>query len=474
MNSVPSFSAVKKDKSPSLINVIFVLTILATLLIFMVLMFSLLYEKYSYFSDTVHKAYVSHLEYQKNFLRQRVENIVRIIEDDGLRDIRIKDKSGKGSPPSPEKEGLYLRYISHERFGLENDGYFYVVRKSDGIILMHPINPLLEGKDIRSIVDIKGTNIGHLLYRTINFSDDGFFRYWWIKPSTGDVVQKLAYARYSTVYDWIIVGGIYLDDIEKGIYKYQSTLKAEVIRNTLVIMLRLFAVLVLFWVVLLLIKKKFMHDLLFIGDSFRKAVLSREEVDTDILKFREFRGLAEYLNVIIEKNNQMYERLRYYAEKDPLTDLCNRRKFMENLEREFASCRRYGNPVSLLMMDLDHFKSINDTYGHAAGDHVLKMFARLLVNSIRDVDMPGRIGGEEFAVIMPNTEKDQAVIVAERIRKTLENSPVEYEGKKIAVTLSIGVASIPPAELERASDLLRIADENMYRAKKEGRNKVCF
>lgn len=165
--------------------------------------------------------------------------------------------------------------------------------------------------------------------------------------------------------------------------------------------------------------------------------------------------------------------LERLARTDPLTGLANRRRFMEALEQEVDRWERYGRPLSLVAMDLDHFKSVNDTHGHAAGDDVLRQAAQALHSVCRDVDLAARMGGEEFCLLLPETDTTGARIVAERVRErmagTEHRSPA---GETFRVTASLGVATAKRGASGEA--LLQAADEALYRAKGEGRNQVAL
>jgi len=152
--------------------------------------------------------------------------------------------------------------------------------------------------------------------------------------------------------------------------------------------------------------------------------------------------------------------------------LPNRRHFIARLADEFERVQRFGGQRgSVLMLDLDLFKQINDTHGHATGDALLKHFAQLVRNTLRKVDMVGRVGGEEFAVILPGTNSAGARRFAERLREAVANTPLVRDGKTISMTVSIGVATIGPPDSNGEETLLR-SDEALYRAKRNGRNRV--
>ncbi|NBD20301.1 diguanylate cyclase [Aquabacterium fontiphilum] len=165
------------------------------------------------------------------------------------------------------------------------------------------------------------------------------------------------------------------------------------------------------------------------------------------------------------------EELVRLASRDALTGLVNRRQFFEVAEAVLAQTRRYGSPMTVALLDLDHFKHINDTHGHAAGDAVLKAFAEVLHCSLRDSDTPARIGGEEFAVLLTSTPLVEALTALERIRQTLQDNPIVVGGQRIAATVSIGAVQWNPAHFD-VDAMLAHADAALYAAKRAGRNRV--
>jgi diguanylate cyclase (GGDEF)-like protein len=174
------------------------------------------------------------------------------------------------------------------------------------------------------------------------------------------------------------------------------------------------------------------------------------------------------------RNAFLYSTARKLADHDGLTRIHNRQHFDKTLLVELKRHQRQGESLSLLMLDLDHFKAINDRYGHQAGDMVLKEVGRLLTATLRESDYPARYGGEEFVVVLPHTTEEQAWKLAERIRTKLASTRFEYHGQVFRVTTSIGIAGIAPNALHPAPELIRLADNALYRAKAGGRNMVCI
>ena len=163
--------------------------------------------------------------------------------------------------------------------------------------------------------------------------------------------------------------------------------------------------------------------------------------------------------------------LKHKAETDVLTGILNRRRVMELGEREFRAAKRYDHACSLLLLDVDHFKKVNDSLGHAAGDEVLVSIANRCAATLRQVDIFGRVGGEEFALFMPHSTKEQAMQAAERLRKVIADTPFTTGENTLTVTVSIGVAEMTP-EMDTLDALFRQADNALYEAKRRGRNGV--
>ena len=166
--------------------------------------------------------------------------------------------------------------------------------------------------------------------------------------------------------------------------------------------------------------------------------------------------------------------LEQMATRDPLTGLLNRREMSRVLDEELQRARRYQRPMAVLWVDFDHFKDVNDTYGHAAGDSVLRSISRLLLGSVRSVDSIGRFGGEEFVIVLPEMDLEEAQETAERLRRKVAEEPQPLgNGEAVPLTISVGVA-VYPDHGQTASTLCAAADKAMYLAKDRGRNCVAM
>ncbi|BFM40675.1 diguanylate cyclase [Synechocystis sp. LKSZ1] len=169
---------------------------------------------------------------------------------------------------------------------------------------------------------------------------------------------------------------------------------------------------------------------------------------------------------------EAYQKLEDIALLDPLTGLANRRAIATFCETEFARTHRYGDEFAVMMIDLDHFKQVNDHYGHHCGDECLKLIAGVLHDSLRDTDKIGRFGGEEFVAILPKTSLDQALVLGERLRHQVVHLCPKIEQQTIYLSVSIGISSYCKSD-SSMGDALRRADNALYNAKAQGRNRVC-
>ena len=191
------------------------------------------------------------------------------------------------------------------------------------------------------------------------------------------------------------------------------------------------------------------------------------------LSYNEIKKLYAMLDDEIRKKEKANRQLAVLADTDELTGIANRRKFFSRIEKEFSKAKRYKRPLSLMMMDIDYFKNVNDTYGHDAGDLVIVEFTERCLKKLRRSDMLARIGGEEFAIILPETSGDGAFKLAERIRKSICTKDFNVKGKMVSISTSSGVVSLENGEFADVNGLVKYADNALYRAKNSGRNRSC-
>ncbi len=209
-----------------------------------------------------------------------------------------------------------------------------------------------------------------------------------------------------------------------------------------------------------------------LAKAFERVRADERGFRVDTSRHDEVGHLSEGFNRMLADLETNEAQLIELATTDFLTGLSNRRHFIDRMEDQLARAQRSLDlPITVLMLDLDHFKSVNDTHGHATGDAVLRHFARLMQESLRKIDTAGRVGGEEFAILLPAADAEAALSFAERLRHTVATTPLIQDGQPVPVTVSIGITTMLPSDASADMTLGR-ADEALYRAKAGGRNRV--
>ncbi|MEN8263609.1 MAG: diguanylate cyclase [Nitrospirota bacterium] len=220
-----------------------------------------------------------------------------------------------------------------------------------------------------------------------------------------------------------------------------------------------------------------------IGEDFNNLMFQLKNKEDELKlhvretdkKNRELLALNKKINRLIKRLDTKNKRLRDLAIRDDLTGLFNYRYFRRILQEQFKMSRRYKFPLSCIMIDIDYFKAVNDTYGHQFGDAILKQLADILKNNVRDTDKVVRYGGEEFAILFPYTDYDSAFKKSEKLRKLVKTSSFIVKGDAATITISLGIASYPATKkITRAERLVSYADEALYKAKEEGRNQTAL
>ena len=204
--------------------------------------------------------------------------------------------------------------------------------------------------------------------------------------------------------------------------------------------------------------------------SFYHEELSIAPVQNKLGEITHFIGIKDDLS----DRKRIEKELQKLANTDPLTELYNRRVFLEQLTQELARLARFETQrAALLMIDLDYFKRINDTYGHSTGDQVLRQFAQIVRQTIRTIDIPARLGGEEFAILLPGATKIDAMAMAERLRRMVADAVIFHEKGSVRITVSIGAAALSANDVD-GDVVLGYADAALYKAKDSGRNQSCW
>jgi diguanylate cyclase (GGDEF)-like protein len=333
-----------------------------------------------------------------------------------------------------------LSIASGIRYG---DNGYIIVGSMDGIMLQHPQKELI-GARFEDAKYIKAKRVFDLFKEKIDAKGRGFVSYMWENPTTKENEEKLTYVNYIPELNWYVASGVYLDELDIYI---EDKLKQDALydeKNINIIILASVVLLVFSLILSIAISAIIKNIFIF----YKKSIL------LELQKIKE-----------VEKSKEKYQHL---ANTDSLTKAHNRFSIMQIIDDELLYVKETSLSLSILMFDLDHFKKVNDMYGHSAGDSVLSDITKLVKENLRDADKIGRYGGEEFLVILPNTNLNTAKIIADRIREKVEL----FDFKDVAiVTISIGVIEVFKDETKH--ELLKRVDGLLYQAKDEGRNRVC-
>lgn len=369
-----------------------------------------------------------------------------------------------------EKEEI-LEYINNIGLGGTDkveDKYIFIITY-DGVALVNSTLSEEIGKSIKDLKTSDGKYIHNDFYKMIITNPvGGFVKYNWMKPSLNKDIEKISFVYGIGSLKWIIGSGIYLDEINNKIFSLERILKNQIEKEIKKALLIGIIFLIFYLVFLKFISMYLYKDFNSFKIFFEEAIIYNKEISKEKIEFDEFFLLADYANKMLEDKKKLESQLVDLASRDELTGLSNRREFIKKLD-EYYRRSIYGSEVSVMMLDLDYFKKINDTYGHEVGDKVLEEFAKLVKGIIRTDDIFGRIGGEEFAIILPRTNLVTAKIIGERIVDIVSKSIL---AEKITVTVSIGISYAKNKSFESSIQFLNNADENLYKAKNNGRNQV--
>jgi diguanylate cyclase (GGDEF)-like protein len=316
-----------------------------------------------------------------------------------------------------------------------------------------------EEREVLDFIDTKVGEIHDLSHRYFTTTNHGE-----LMKALDELASVHLVELHTALHDWHA-------DEARQVDELAATAAAAAAKFKSVAQGAILAAIVLFGVALWLNNRLLVRPLLEISKSTGGIADGQLEQHLAVTSNDEFGKLSNDINRMAQSLQTMYKRMDQLAHTDALTGLMNRRAFEQILERELDASRRYARTFGLVMLDVDHFKGINDKYGHAVGDEILKFVARTCTITLRASDTAFRIGGEEFVLLLQETSGDQVMAIAERCRHFLADSPWADADHTIPVTASFGVACAP-RDGATMETLMKTADGALYKAKKNGRNRV--
>lgn len=343
---------------------------------------------------------------------------------------------------------------------IDNIGSHYLfLLNTKGDMLVNRYAPQFVGTDINITDNLVKKNINFLV-SAAQKEDKRFYAYDWFNKSTGKIDKKYSYIQRVPNTDWMVGSGFFLSNVEDKFIQQKANLYENHNSQSNNI----------FYIALLIIFLSLLFSL-FISHTIKKRFSTYKGiVDSQNVELKELNHFLEKKvkerTLELEKIKNDFETL---ATTDALTNIPNRYSLMNRLTEEISRAKRYNTPFSVMMYDIDFFKQVNDTFGHDVGDHILISLSDLIKKNLRDIDMVGRYGGEEFLIILPNTTLSDATNFAERLRKKVETNTFEVVDH---VTISMGVVELQSNE--NIEQLFKRVDNLLYHSKHNGRNQISY
>lgn len=393
--------------------------------------------------------------------------------------------------------------VSAIHIGIKNDQYLFI-HDFDGVMLANGENPDLVGKNLWELEDSQGKKVVREQVDLAKKLPEGVFLYQhWLLGKIGKMSEKLTFVMAILDWEWVVGASVFTDEIRDTMARKEEELKRQVRERIITIAIAIFAIILLALFILSILASQMYRSYSVFSSFFEKASSEYSEIDLDQLDYSEFRDLAVMGNKMLQERTRMENgiremndllqnrvqdqtrefqdlheniesrieertmKLKKLTDTDGLTGLYNRRYVFGTLDTLVGDKRAKGKDLSVIMLDLDNFKRINDTYGHLFGDRVLEKVGETIMAQARSSDLAGRYGGEEFIVALPGTDLENGVLVAERIREGVKN--IDLGVKDLIVTISGGVAQMKD---ETTTELVDRADKLLYKAKKKGRNRI--
>lgn len=376
---------------------------------------------------------------------------------------------GTGKYLSDVEDDLKRRALESLRNIYLNADRYVFIGNSDGTVLLAPY-------EIDNFYELDDTGEKPVwdVIKSIASEGRGYVDYTLPDNALGYAYAKTSYVFYLAEWDWYIGTGIDLDRLAVQNQLKRNQLSQIIYRNLAIGFVLFLATFIIAVYLFAYYTRNLRKEFNVLDDFLSRASGEYKKLDTTGFRYLEFLQLASTANGMLDEIKAQQSKLKDYSEKmkllahiDSLTKTLNHRAIIKETEARVKEAARYRTPLSVIMLDIDNFKQINDLYGHPFGDKVLRRIASVFKSALRETDLIGRYGGEEFLLVLPRTDADSAFQAAEKIRKAVENLQWEKEG--LVVTLSGGISQLEDARYQK---LINEADKKLYVAKGQGKNRM--
>lgn len=439
-------------------RLIVVVPIMTALAVFVA--YIILFDNYSHQMKNISLSHVReyYIKSQKKEEKLKIESVLNWINDEI--EQTMKNIDGKNSEKSRKAlKSLLLKQIRDVNYS--RNGYIFVLTYH-GVTLYNPKKSLI-GKNNWNIIVGGEKIIQKIIIAALKNRAGSFVEYTGsIEPSTGLPARKISYVVAIPRLRWVVGTGFYINDINAFVAKRSKIINGMIKDSSIKLVFSMIAILLFIFILSILLSNALKN--IFI--KYNNHMLNRNK-----LLEKRVRERTSELKLANEKLIAINKKVNIMAITDPLTLLFNRFHLDKQIDNEVDRFQRARRSFALILADIDNFKSINDKYGHSCGDFILVHVAKLMRKCFRKIDTISRWGGEEFLILLPDTDRAGAIVAAEKLRETVENSEIEFKGDCHKITLTAGISVYNDTQIS-VIDTINKADNAMYRGKLQGRNCV--
>ncbi len=465
-----------KSDNTSIKKYLFKSMVVFVIIITVIVQVNNMIREYRNFSRETEALKSEYIENQKELLKNQMNRVFEYIEFEKNNTYEMLRENTEYTDAEIEEviKQRVTKFVSSIHFGDNDEQYMFIITY-DGVELANGRYPELIGKNMWNIKDVDGVKVSQKIIKMAKKSEYGAYLIQkWIKDTNNLDNNKLYFAKPVPEWGWVIGSGIYVDDIEKNIKKNEFILKEAFKKEIKIVTILMIVMMLMVSIYIKRINDKINKKIEFVVSFFERASKERTYIDIEELKYTELKRMAISVNSMIKDRydienriNHMNIQLKEMSITDGLTGLYNHKHIYKILKKEIEKACVLKSDLSIIMFDIDHFKKVNDNYGHQFGDDVLVEISNYIKQYVGKNGFVGRYGGEEFLIVLPNVDIENAYKNAEDIRNGIKN--IEFKNEKAIVTISGGTVQF---QQESCKDIVNRADQLLYKAKENGRDRI--